>query len=322
MPQQRIFGLLSRHSNKIWAAIAAVLFLAAGTFLYDALRGYTLAEFHSAITAVPVNQIYAALGLTALSYVVLAGYDFSALYYIQKKMPKLRVFQAAFMGFAFSQNLGVAPVTGGSVRLRVYGSAGLGGLDVAKVVTFAILTYSLGIMAIFGFLLAFFPSYLSNIDHLPILASQIIGGVTLTVLLGYVFYVEYRQKPFTFRGIEFQPPSARLSIVQLLITVLDLCLASAVLYMLLPDSSVIGFFNVFVIYVVATTIGILSHVPGGLGVFDWVVLMMLGSVFPTPAIIGALLLYRIIYLFLPLIVAAIGLMLFEWRQRRAIFSPD
>lgn len=316
MPPHRIFTFLQRHSRILWVTVALGLFLAAAALLHDALKAYTLAEFHLAITSVPGDHLWWALGLTVLSYMVLAGYDFSALYYLKKKIPTYKVFQAAFLGFAFSQNLGVAPLTGGAVRLRVYSRAGLGPLDVAKVVTFAVLTYSLGIIAIFGFLLTFFPSYLSAIDHLPIIASQLIGGTTLAALLGYVFYVEYRRQPFTFRGIEFQPPSARLSMVQLLITLLDLCLASAVLYMLLPDSAVIGFFHVFVIYVVATTLGILSHVPGGLGVFDWVALMMLGSVFPTPTIIGALLLYRIIYLFLPLIVAAMCLLWFEIRQRQ------
>jgi uncharacterized membrane protein YbhN (UPF0104 family) len=107
-------------------------------------------------------------------------------------------------------------------------------------------------------------------------------------------------------------PSAKLSLFQLFITVADVGLAAGILYVLLPDSHIIGYYHFFFIYVAATTLGILSHVPGGLGVFEWVVLTMLGNYYSPAVIFGTLLLFRLIYLMLPLVIAAMTLLAFEY----------
>lgn len=301
--------------------LALGLFMAAGSLLYKTLKKHSWDDFVNAIGAVPVSHIYWAIGLTIITYIVLAGYDFSAMHYVRKKVPKYRVFLAAFMGFAFSQNLGVAPITGGSVRLRIYTICGINAKDVAKIVAFCVLTYSIGVTAIFGFVMAFFPYYLEPFEFLPENLSQVLGWGTLAVVGGYILWVGRRKEPIRFKGFEFNMPSAPLSLFQLIITVVDVALAALILYILLPDSKIVGYQHFFFVYVIATTLGILSHVPGGLGVFEWVVLTMLNEYFETPAIFGALLLFRIIYLFFPLVIAAIGLIAYEWRQNKKKKQP-
>ena len=132
--------------SKLWPLVAVALFAAAGWLLYNNLKKHRWQDFIDAIAAIDNAHIMWALGLTVLSYLVLAGYDFSALHYVNKKVSKVRVFMAAFMGFAFSQNLGVAPITGGSVRMRLYTDCGVDALNVAKVVAFCVLTYSIGVL--------------------------------------------------------------------------------------------------------------------------------------------------------------------------------
>ena len=151
---------------------------------------------------------------------------------------------------------------------------------------------------------------------MPIPLSEFLGFITLSAVAGYIFWVGHRKHPFRFKGFEFNMPSAPLSIFQLLITVLDVGIAAAILYVLLPDSKIIGYQHFFFVYVIGTTIGILSHVPGGLGVFEWVVLIMLGNYYSAPTIFGTLLLFRIIYLLGPLAIAAVFLLLFEWEESR------
>ncbi len=300
--------------SRLWPLLAVALFCAAGWLLYNTLKKHSWQDFIDAMAAIPETHIWIAVGLTVVSYIVLAGYDFSALVYVRKKVALARIFTAAFMGFAFSQNLGVAPITGGSIRLRLYTNSGVGPIDVAKIIAFCVLTYSIGVTAIFGFVMAFFPYYLEPFDFMPTIVSEILGGITLAVVLGYIFWVWRRKKPFRFKGVEFNMPSAGLSVFQLVITVLDVAVASAILYVLLPDSKIIGYQHFFFVYVIATTIGILSHVPGGLGVFEWVVLTMLGNYYHAPTIFGTLLLFRIIYLLIPLAIAAVFLLLFELQE--------
>ena len=291
--------------------IALTLFCAAGWLLYKTLHKHSWADFMDAIQAIPYKNILYAFLFTAGSYLVLAGYDFSALYYINRRIKTLKVFMASFIGFAFSQNLGLSPLTGGSVRLRLYTASGLSPMEVAKVVAFCILTFSIGSTAICGLILFLMPEALQPIDHLPIIASQIIGAVTFLSVVAYVVWVGYRKKPIIFKGFEFNPPSAMLSIWQVLLAAADVGFAAAVLYVLLPDSNVVSYYYFFAIYLIAYTLGILSHVPGGLGIFEVVIITLLADKLPEPSIVGALLLFRIIYLFVPLVLAALALLAYE-----------
>jgi uncharacterized membrane protein YbhN (UPF0104 family) len=282
------------------------------------LHKHSWDEFYTALTAIPLNHIFSAFAFTGLSYLALAGYDFSAIRYIRCKVGSGRVFLASFIGFAFSQNLGLSPLTGGSVRLRLYTAAGLTPMEVAKIVAFCILTFSIGSTAICGLVLMLMPETLRALDGLPVLASQIVGGATFFAVIAYLIWVSYRKLPITFKGFEFQPPSALLSLWQVFIAALDVACAAAVFYVLLPDSHVLHFYYFFGIYIVAYTLGILSHVPGGLGVFEIIVITLLGNKIPETAIIGALLLFRIIYLFVPLILATVSFIAFEaWEKKKS-----
>lgn len=56
--------------------------------------------------------------------------------------------------------------------------------------------------------------------------------------------------------------------------------------------------------------GVVSNVPGGVGVFETVVILLLSGQLPADAVLAALLAYRIVYYLLPFAVAA-GLLLFH-----------
>ena len=71
------------------------------------------------------------------------------------------------------------------------------------------------------------------------------------------------------------------------------------------------------IYSVAVGLGILSHVPGGAGVFETVILGALGTTLPLDGLVGALLLYRVIYYVIPLVMAVIALTVTEIRRAAA-----
>ena len=78
-------------------------------------------------------------------------------------------------------------------------------------------------------------------------------------------------------------------------------LAGLALYVLLPVIPVgpVGFIGV---YVVATSIGLASHIPGGLGVFEGAMVLMLPEL-PMEPLIAAMLAYRLIYYLGPLALA-------------------
>ena len=112
-----------------------------------------------------------------------------------------------------------------------------------------------------------------------------------------------------------QLPSLQLSLAQILVSSLDWSLAAAVLYTLLPASTPLSYSGFLEIYLLAMSAGVLSNVPGGLGVFETVVLLLLSPQVPAAAVLGSLLAYRGVYYFLPLALATGLLGIYEVHQR-------
>ncbi len=109
------------------------------------------------------------------------------------------------------------------------------------------------------------------------------------------------------RGWEFAIPSLRLAFGQIVIASIDWALAGSVLYALLARTIELSYLEFLEIFLLAQVIGLVSTVPGGLGVFESVMLLLLSDAAQPSTLIGSLLLYRVIYYILPLGVASITL---------------
>jgi phosphatidylglycerol lysyltransferase len=97
-------------------------------------------------------------------------------------------------------------------------------------------------------------------------------------------------------------PELRMSALQMLSASLDWVITSLVLYVLLPFGAVP--FGIFLsAFLAAHVAGVLSNIPGGLGVFEAMLLLLLGPFLPESAVIGSIVIYRFAYYLLPLIVS-------------------
>ena len=96
---------------------------------------------------------------------------------------------------------------------------------------------------------------------------------------------------------------------------LDWALAAAVLYCLLPDYPSKSYFQFFNIYLLGMTASIMSNIPGGIGVFETVIIFLLPKTIVVPNILASLLTYRTIRFLFPLGIALILIICFEIRQR-------
>ncbi|WP_054056651.1 bifunctional lysylphosphatidylglycerol flippase/synthetase MprF, partial [Pseudomonas asplenii] len=92
----------------------------------------------------------------------------------------------------------------------------------------------------------------------------------------------------------------------LVITALDVAAAATVLYLLLPEAPPFGAF--LLVYLLALAAGVLSHVPGGVGVFEAILLAAFTNELGAAPLAAALLLYRLIYVLLPLLLACLALL--------------
>ena len=93
--------------------------------LHHELAKTSLADILAKLQAVPLSTVVLALALTAGSYLVLTGYDALAVRYIKHPLPYPTVALASFIGFAISHNVGIALLSGGTARFRIYSRAGL-----------------------------------------------------------------------------------------------------------------------------------------------------------------------------------------------------
>ena len=76
-------------------------------------------------------------------------------------------------------------------------------------------------------------------------------------------------------------------------------LAGTVLFILLSKTEGLSFPIFLSMYLLAQLAGLASQVPGGLGVFETVFLLLFGGSLPATATIGSLVVYRIIYYLMP-----------------------
>lgn len=288
-----------------WLAVGASLLVfamalfALNRLLADVRIGEVLAAF-SSITRGP---LLASIGLTALSYLTLTGYDALALKHLRLKVPYGHTALASFTSYAFSNNIGLALLTGGSVRYRIYSLEGLTAVDIAALTGISTLTFVLGALTALGIVLMIEPATLSSIDHLPLTMNQLIGLAMLSALAGYCIWVSLRQRAITVRGFRLRLPGAGLTLGQIAIAVTDIVFASAALYVLMPPELGVDFPTFAGIFVAALTLGILAHTPGGIGVFEAMILLALPDA-PPDVILGRLILFRCVYYLLPLGVAA------------------
>ena len=309
----------TEHAFRRWLRILGPflgmgLFIAALFVLHHALQHYRYRDLREVVRQMPAWRILLAAGITVLSYLVLTGYDTLAMRYIRHSLPYRKSALASFEGFAFSHNLGLAFVSGAAVRLRLYSVWGLSALDVAKVAAFNSFTFWLGWSAIAGSAFVLSPGEALGVLPVPGSALRIAGALMVLAVPAYILICGFRRRPFTIAGWEIELPSARIAILQLILSATDWVLAGAVLYVLLPG--VPGYLHVLFCFLFAVPGGVISQVPGGLGIFESVVLFLLSPHLPVPRILAGLVVFRGVYYLLPLGVAALLLGLHELMLRR------
>ncbi|WP_020677786.1 bifunctional lysylphosphatidylglycerol flippase/synthetase MprF [Geopsychrobacter electrodiphilus] len=313
-PVQKTFSL-----HRLLPLMVLVLFIAALWVLHGVLRQFHYHQVVVQLRAIPASQVLAALGLTILSYLIMTAYDQLAVHYIRHPLPKGKVALASFVSYAFSNTIGLSLLTAGSIRYRLYSAWGLSTEEIARLVTFTVLTFWLGIVTVGGITFVTEPLALPVLEHLSIHSARPLGLLFCGLVVGYLLVIFMRNSPFRFRNWELPLPTLRLAGAQVLIGALDWALAGSVLFVLLPTHAKLSFPQFLAIFLLAQVVALISHVPGGLGVFESMVLLSAPEI-PADVLLGAMLIYRAIYYLLPLMLAALLLGGNELLQRKRLIK--
>ena len=304
--------------KKYGPLVASSVLFGLGAFaVYKMLHGISITDVIFHIKATPPVSLALAIVATAFGYMALVGYDWSALRFIGKNIKMSTVALGSFTAFALSNSIGLAIVSGGAVRYRFYRGLRLSVGDIAAVSTYCAVAFGFGVTVI-GFAgLAWTPDALSSFVPLSELSLRILSLVVLVVVIGFVLWASLRQRPIGLGRFKLVVPGPREVVLQLVFTLADILLAAATLYVLLPSATAatISYPEFVPIFIIAVVAGILSHVPGGIGIFEAVILGAISfGTEHTAAIAAALFTYRVIYYFLPLVLGVAVLVVLEIRN--------
>lgn len=280
-----------------------------------------LTTLREALHDVPGRALLGATLATLVGFIALLGYEWSASRYAGASLPTRVLGLGGFCAFAISNALGLSLLTGGGVRLRLYSRAGLNTSQIARMSLFSSLALgcSLPLLGALSALLDL-EQAARALQFNPLLLG-ILSGLIVLVYALVARRLWWRRTALgdnpqnvlvRIRRRSLRLPSWRLSVLQLLISAIDVAAAAAVLYLLLPEAPPLGSF--LLIYLLALTAGILSHIPGGIGVFEAVLLAAFSSTIGMAPLAAALLLYRLIYVVAPLLLACLLLLLNETQR--------
>ncbi len=304
-----------RWFDYIGTIAGLVLLVLALSALHHIVRGFHWVSFVNQASALHAWQFAAALLFTSISYTTLTTYDIMAFRYIRHPIEYRKIAFASFIGYAFSNNVGLSMLSGGSVRYRLYSAWGLSAVEITKVVAFCSYTFALGTVAITGVVFSFDPLPIHVLGLTP-LAIRVLGAMLLVALAAYLATNAVRRGPLRIAGWQFRLPGLQMSLMQIFVCAFDLTMTGTVVYMLLPTGVHIPYLGFIGIFLVSNVLGHLSQVPGGLGVFETTMIFLLSDHLPVNAVLGTLLLFRSIYHVLPLLLGMILLTGHEARARR------
>jgi phosphatidylglycerol lysyltransferase len=281
------------------------------------LHQHSPQDIVNGIAIIPIGALVLAVLITGANYGFLTGYDTLATYFVRHPLPYRKTALVAVISYAISNSVGFALLSGSAIRYRFYTAWGLTPGQIGQIIAFCNLSFWIGLFAIGGLVFATEPLSVPGILHLPFDTVHPLGIIFLGIITAYLILSSFSRRPLKIRGWVLPHLPLNLSLAQIAVTSCDWALAAAVLYVLLPAHPALNYFIFFGSYLLAQIAGIISNVPGGLGVFETVLLLLISPPIASDQLLGALLVYRVVYYFLPLLMGAGLLGIYELRCRRS-----
>jgi uncharacterized membrane protein YbhN (UPF0104 family) len=293
-------------ARKVIVAIAALA--AAAWLIRNELRGWTWALFVQALRATPWQALAAAAALTPLSYVCLAITEWYSLQSLGHRQSWRRAGAVAFISYAVSNSLGFSWATGTAARLRLYTGWGLSPAEVAAVALVAGTAVSLSGVVSTGLGLLASPRLFAEAFHSP---RWVIAGLGIVLLAPGILWFTVLRGPRNRGQPHAKRPLGAFSrtgrAFALAAGIGDWVLSGAALYVLLPNPTPAAFPSFLAVFVLGSLVSAATGVPGGVGVFEAVVIGLTTVLARAHETATALILYRAIYSLGPLTATGLGL---------------
>ena len=300
----------------VWSAVGFIAVLIAFYMLYGLLAHTSPHDVSRAFAQIPLHRWALAVGGTLLAYAALAWYDRIALLHLGKPLNWLFISLTSFTTYALSHNIGASVFSGAAVRYRAYSTKGLTAAEVGVLVALTAFTFTLGNVLLTAVVLICEPHLVAHLLHVREGLAQTVGYATLVVIALYVLGAWLELPPLVIRGFKLVYPRLPIALRQLVAAPLELIGAAAIIYFAMPTQGNPGFLVVLSVFIIAFSAGLISHAPGGLGVFEIFFFKLMPQITDDQkaGVLAALFVWRLLYLMIPLGLGIVVVMVFEKRR--------
>lgn len=296
--------------------LGVAFLIAVAVLLVRYARGVDWSQVRQSLMELPRPVLMQALFFAVISHLVYSLLDLVGRHYTGHGLSRRKVMQISFTSYAFNLNLG-SLVGGIGFRLRLYGKLGVRYSDITRVLTLSMMTNWLGYILLAGLVFTLAPISLPPNWKLDSEQLRLLGVGLLGFIVGYLGLCAFaRQRSFTVRGHEIELPSLRMAGAQFAISCTHWMTMAAVPWALLQGQ--IDYPTVLTVLLLAAIAGVITHIPGGLGVVEAVFLALLSHRVPEHQLLGALLAYRALFYILPLLAGALLYLKLEIRTRKPV----
>jgi len=293
-----------RSRIKTVLGIAASIAIACLAFyvLYRTFQRISFADVLANVRATPKASLLLAAACAVGAFSTLAAYEVAVVRYVKHCIGRAKPVVTALIAFPLGHAIGQTLLSGSALRYRMYAPAGFSAMEVGATVLLCGLPYTLAFGLLMDLALVFRAEALAPLFRISSEWLFALGCAGLVKDAGYLLFVKLRKAPIRLGGWAVNLPTLRMTLLQVVVGITDIVLVASVLYILLPESARIGLLPFVAVYLASILVGVVSHVPAGLGVLESMLLLLLPHV-PPEQLLASVLLYRLIYEVIPLVIA-------------------
>jgi uncharacterized membrane protein YbhN (UPF0104 family) len=307
----------SKPKKWVWAKrlLTLFFFIVIPSLLFTVLKKIEWDEVKDAFYSYEIMTLLLAALIALGSYCVFASYDLIGKKYTDHPLSAWKVVPLGFVCYAFNLNLSTW-VGGIAMRLRLYTRLGLNVPTITKIFSLSVITNWLGYIILAGLIFSFGLLQLPENWKLGTASLRVIGLLLLALAAFYFAACKYaKHRTFKIFKHEFELPAFKMAFTQAGLAMLNWSLMGLIIFILLPEGGV-TYPTVLGILLLSSIAGVITHIPGGLGVLETIFITMLQHQLSKGSILAALIGYRIIYFLIPLAIALIIYLIIESQAKK------
>jgi uncharacterized membrane protein YbhN (UPF0104 family) len=297
--------------QKLLSGLGVAAALLGGYLLYRVVRRYDADEILDAVASVPTSTMVWAVAATMLGYCFLIAAEYLATRYVSRPIPFYRVALTAIAALGIGHSIGLAALSSGAVRYRMYRRSQWDLAAVGRLIIFSGLTVTISLATTGSVAILWHGETLARLVGVTPTVLSLVAVAALSLVAAY-FVACARQPSLSLRGFRVDLPSIGLACGQLVAGCGHLLSVSAVLYVSLRHFAETDFPTLAALYVGADMSALIGHVPGGWGVIEYIVTNAIDG----PHVLAGLIIFRTSYYLLPLTIGVAIFILDELSRRR------